>query len=803
MGFADWADARREASFRVSETPKDKRPYIGRALPRLEDARLVAGAGRYTDDIHLEGEVHAVFVRSPHAHAKIGRIETAAAQATPAVLAVLTGVDYRAAGLAGIRQLPVPADTLDHRLKAFGAEGARTPYDAPQWPLAWDRVRYVGEPLAVVIAENVNAARDAAAAVEIEYEVLPAVTDALEAAKPGAVALHEDLADNIGVETEFGPRETTEAAFASAHLVVQHTFRNQRIVNAQMEPRAALGAYDAAQDRYTLISGNQGVHRQKSTLAECLGVSADKVRVICPDVGGAFGLRTNLYPEQAVVVWAARHIGRPVRWTGDRSECFLSDLQGRDIVTTGRLAVNAKGRILGYAVEMLGNVGAHPVSYVPLNNGYRVMTTAYDVPVAHVRIRAAFTNTPPVATFRGAGRPEVHYCIERLIDMAAVRLGIDRLDIRRRNVVRHTQLPYRTAMGLNYDSGDFRGNLEHAARLGDWNGVKARKRAARRRGKRLGVGIASYVEAPVGAPHERVRAHVHADGRVEVHAGTQSSGQGHETTFAQVLADRLGIAPHLIRLVTGDSDAHPSGGGSHSNRSMRLAGSLLVETSTQIVAQARAVFAALSGAAEADITFEDGTFGAPRSNRRMTLGDIAQAIESDPAVPPALRKPLAGEAQFTGRMPAHPTGCAICEVEVDPETGAVAVTRYASVDDAGQPINPLVLHGQVHGGIVQGLGQALGETVEYDEAGQVLNASFMDYPMPRADGVPSFDVALTEDPTHGNVLRVKGGGEGGITPALATTINAIVDALSEYGVEHIEMPATPARVWAAIRERRP
>jgi carbon-monoxide dehydrogenase large subunit len=782
----------------VSKTPpRATAPYIGRALPRLEDLRLVAGAGRYTDDVHLPDEAHAVFLRSPHAHAVIRGIDTQGARVMPGVLAVLTGADYRSAGLSGIKQIPVPADVIDHKLKAFGTEGTRPPFDTPQWPLAIDKVRHVGEPLAVVIAETAHAARDAAAAIEVDYDVLPAVTDAVDAIKPGAPLLHDGAADNVALETEFGTADKTAALFATAEIVVAHTFRNQRIINAQMEPRAALGAYDSAQDRTTLISGSQGVHRQKTALAECLGVAPERVRVICPDVGGAFGLRTNVYPEQVVVVWAARHVGRPVRWTGDRTECFLSDLQGRDLVTQAKLALDRDGRIKALAVELLGNVGAHPVSYVTLNNGYRIMTTVYDIPVAHVRIRAALTNTMPVATYRGAGRPEAHYGLERLIDLAAARLGMDRLEIRRRNLIRREQLPYRTAMGLTYDSGDFAGNLARAVALADWDGAPARKAEAARRGKRLGIGVASYVEAPVGAPHERVRVEVR-DSAVVVHAGTQSTGQGHETTFAQVLADRFGIAPDLIRLITGDTDALPSGGGSHSDRSMRIAGALLMETSDKIIAQARAIFAALAAVDAQDVSFDDGAFGAPQSNLRLSLFDIARAIDGDPNLPLPVRKPLAAEAAFTGRMPAHPTGCAVCEVEVDPETGTIEVTRYASVDDAGQPINPLVLHGQVHGGIVQGLGQALSETVAYEESGQVLNASFMDYAMPRADGVPSFDVALSEDPTAGNALRVKGGGEAGITPALAAAINAVVDALGEYGIEHIEMPATPARVWAAI-----
>ena len=427
---------------------------------------------------------------------------------------MLTGADYRAAGLTGIHQIPVPADVIDHKAKAFGPDCARPPFDTPQWPLAIGRVRYVGEPVAVVIAETLNAARDAAAAVNMHYDVLPAVTDALDALRPGAPKLHDALPDNLALDTEFGQRAATDAAFAAADIVVAYTFRNQRIVNAQMESRAALGAYDAAQDRHTLISGNQGVHRQKATLAECLGVAPERVRVVCPDVGGAFGLRTNVYPEQVAVVWASREVGRPVRWTGDRSECFLSDLQGRDLVTQARLALDRSGRIRALAVELIGNAGAHPVSYVTLNNGYRIMTTVYDIPAAHVRIRSVFTNTMPTATYRGAGRPESHFCLERLIDIAAQRLGIDRLELRRRNLIRREQLPYRTAMGLSYDSGDFHRNMEQALALADWDGAERRKAAARLRGKRLGIGVASYVEAPVGAPHERVRTHVQPDGTV-------------------------------------------------------------------------------------------------------------------------------------------------------------------------------------------------------------------------------------------------------------------------------------------------
>jgi carbon-monoxide dehydrogenase large subunit len=541
----------------------------------------------------------------------------------------------------------------------------------------------------------------------------------------------------------------------------------------------------------------------KNTLADCLGVAREKVRAITPDVGGGFGLRMNVYPEQVMVAVAARALERPVKWLGDRSECFLTDFQGRDLVTDARLALDGEGRILAMTVEHAGGLGAYPVSYVWLSNAHRVMPTVYDVPRAHLRLRGVLTNTVPTAPFRGAGRPEATLVIERLIDIAARRLGIERAELRRRNLIRRKQLPYRSATGLTYDSGDFRGNMARALDLAGWKDFPARRRAARRRGLLAGIGISNYVESPVGMPMEYVRLTVQSGGTVEAVAGTQSTGQGHETTFAQVVADQLGVTPEQVRLVTGDTQIVPNGGGTHSDRSMRIGGTLLVRSSDKIVAQARAVFAALVGVPADDVGFHDGFFHAPQTNRRLDIFDIARATESEPALPPELRKPLTREENFFGRIPAYPTGCAVCEVEVDPATGEVALTRYASVDDAGRAINPLILHGQVHGGIVQGAGQALMETTAHDTGGQVLAGSFMDYSMPRAAQMPSFSVELAEDPTSGNPLKVKGGGEAGITPALAVISNAIVDALSVYGIEHIEMPATAASVWAAIRAAEP
>jgi carbon-monoxide dehydrogenase large subunit len=770
-------------------------PFIGRSLPRFEDLRLVRGAGRYTDDISVPGQVYAVFLRSPHAHARILRIDTTAARAKPGVLAILTGADYIADGLQGAAQGPVPADAVDVKRPAFEPT-KRKILDERQLPLAVDRVRYPGEAVAVVVADSIFAARDAAEAIEVAYDALPAVTDVRQAI--GATTIWPAAPDNVALDVEFGDGEAVRAAFAKADLVVEQSFRNQRIANAQMEPRSAIGSHDPVADSYTLISGNQGVHRPRHVLAESFNLPEEKLRLICPDVGGGFGPRNNLYPEQAVVVWAARRVGRPVKWTSDRSEAFLTDYQGRDLVTTARLALNRDGRILAVAFDHIGGVGGQTVTYVPLGNAYRVATTVYDIPLMHMRVRGVMTNTVPTAPFRGAGRPEATLVLERLIDLAAHRLGMDRVALRKRNLIKREKLPYRTASGLLYDSGDFTGNMKRILETTDWKGFPARRRAAKKRGRLRGIGLSNYVETPVGIPHERVEVTVLPTGKVELAVGTQSTGQGHETTFAQVMADQLGVRPEDITFIGGDTAAVASGGGTHSDRSMRLAGTLMFQASVDVVTQARAVAAKLLDVAEKDISFTDGLFVTPNSNRRLSIFDIAQAIAETPAL--TAGKQLHAKAVFTGRMPAYPTGAAVCEVEIDPDTGAIEIARYASIDDAGQAINPLILHGQVHGGIAQGVGQALLEEMSYAEgSGQVLTGSFMDYGMPRAQGLPFYDIALTEDPTKGNPLRVKGGGEAGITPALAVVMNAVMDALSVYGIAHMDMPATPSRIWAAIQ----
>jgi carbon-monoxide dehydrogenase large subunit len=771
-------------------------PYIGRPMPRFEDLRLVRGAGQYSDDISMPGQAYAVFVRTPHAHARIKKVDTAAAKKMPGVIAVLTGADYIADGLKGALQRANPAGAIDIKVRAF--DPAKRPVlEQQQYPLAADRVRYPGEAVAMVVAGSRLAARDAAEAVEVEYDVLPAVTDAREA--QGAEPIWPGpCSDNVALDESFGDGAAVRAAFNAADLVVEHTFVNQRIANCQMEPRSGVASYDAATDSYTLISGNQGVHAPRMVLAESWGLPPDRIRFVCPDVGGGFGLRNNLYPEQTSILWAAKRVGRPVKWTNDRSESFLTDYAGRDLVTTAKLALTGDGRIVAYHVDHVGTCGGQTVTYVPLSNAYRVATTVYDIPLMHMRCRSMMTNTVPTAPFRGAGRPEATLVLERLIDMAADRLGIDRLKIRQKNVIAKKKLPYRTASGLLYDSGDFANNMKRMIEAADWKGFAARRRESKKRGRLRGIGISNYLETPVGIPHERVEVTVLGTGKVELAVGTQSTGQGHETSFAQVMADLLGVHPEDIVFIGGDTAKIPSGSGTHSDRSMRLGGTLMFQASEDVVAQAKAVSAKILGVPEAEVSFDDGLFAAPNSNRRLTVYDVAKAMDDNPAL--AGGKPLQSKKTFTGRIPAYPTGCAICEVEIDPDTGEIAIPRYGSIDDAGQAINPLILHGQVHGGIVQGIGQALLEDVCYGDNGQVLTGSFMDYGIPRANLVPSFDIALTEDPTKGNPLRVKGGGEAGITPALAVVMNAIMDALKEFGVEHMDMPATPSRIWEAIQK---
>jgi len=736
------------------------RSYIGQPLPRFEDLRLLRGAGRYTDDFTYPDQLFAAFVRSPHAHARVIRIATAAAERVPGVVAVLTAADYLADGHGDIHHAAPPTDALNPRNPAFDYTHGQTPLDEPQPVFATERVRHVGEIVAMVIAESAAEAQDAVDLVDVQY------ADLL-------------LDESVALDGEHGDRAATEAAFAAADVVVEHEFRSQRIANAQLEPRSAIGLYDVETDVSTMVAGSQGVSRQHVALAGALRMPQDRLRVICPDVGGGFGPRSYLQPEQVAVVWAARRLHRPVRWTSSRSEAFYSDHQGRDSGGVVRLGFGADGKIRALSADCVYNLGAYAVGgYVPIANFSRILCSVYDIPHAYVRMRGVLTHTGLTGPFRGAGRPEAMYMLERLLDLAATRLGVDRIELRRRNLISH--VPYTTALGLTYDSGAFLQNMDRALQLADWVGFPSRKSAARARGRLAGIGVANYVEAPVGAPHERVAATVRPDGVVELVAGTQSTGQGHETTFAQVAADQLQLRPDQIRLVTGDTDVVTSGGGTHSDRSMRLAGTLIVEACGKILARSRQKAAETLEVSPEDLVYADGVWSAVGTGRGVSLFEVSASAE----------------ATFTGRIPAHPTGAAVCEVELDPETLRVSVVRYTAVDDAGQPINPQILEGQIAGGIAQGVGQALGEHIQYEGAtGQLLTSTFLDYTVPRAAWFPPLTLALTEDPTEGNPLRVKGGGEAGITPALAVVTNAVIDAL---GTTHVDMPLTSDRLWFAL-----
>jgi len=764
---------------------------VGQPIPRFEDQRLITGRGRYTDDIRIAGEAYAVFARSDQAHAVLDALDIAAAKAAPGVLAVLTAEDYLADGHVPMKHIPIPVDAIDPNAPGFRRE---TTFDRGHVPLVQDRIRHVGEALAMVVAETLAEAIAAAELVQASVTPLPMVVTSDAAVAPGAPSLYEERPDNICFCEDYGDPEATAKAFEGAHLIVEGDFHDSRTVTCQMEPRSAIGEYFPESGIYRLTSGSQGAVRQGMEMAQALAVPMDKAEVICPDTGGGFGTRTTLYLEQLLVVWAAKRVGRPVRWTSTRSEAFLSDYQGRGLTTRARMAFDRDGRILALHTQVDGNIGAHTVSFVPLNNNQRITTTTYHVPTAHVRARGILTNTTPTVPYRGAGRPEAHFTIERLIEMAAPKLGIDRIELRRRNLLRREQLPYRTPTGLTYDSGDFTGNMEKALEIADWAGFPARRRESEARGMLRGIGMANYVESPVGAVRERMTVNVAEDGKIEVLAGTQSTGQGHETTFVQVVADALQVEMETIRLVTGDTRIIEVGGGSHSDRSMRLGGTLLVQACDAIVAKARDCVAKELGVDSAEIRHENGLFSHPTSNRAFSIGEAARLSQAG-------GEPLGAQTNFFGRIPAHPCGAAVCELEIDPETGMTRIVRYTSIDDVGQAINPLIVDGQTHGGIAQGVGQALMEDLQVDpETGQMMGGSFMDYGVPRADHLPNFDVELVEDPTAGNPLRVKGGGEGGMTPALATVGNALCDALAVYGIEHIPLPATPQRVWRAIRD---
>jgi carbon-monoxide dehydrogenase large subunit len=767
---------------------------IGASIPRFEDHRLLTGAGEYSDDFNRPSQVYAAFTRAPHAHACILSIRTDAAAAMPGVLAVLTGADYTADGLNPMLAQGNPKD-----VELINRSGSPIYYPKIE-PLVTTKIRRVGEAVAMVIAKTVEQARDAAERVEVSYDPLPSVVDQVKALASGAPKLWNEQSDNLCVDDQKGNLAAVADAYAKAAHVVRMDLVNNRVSGVPMEPRAAVAEYDDENERYTLWAGGQGVNRFQREIATAFQVPEDSVRVIARDVGGGYGTRNSCYPEFTLVTWAAKRTGRPVKWTGTRSEMALGDYAGRDLFTEAELALDGDGMFLAMRTVNYGNLGSHALSFVPIARGPTVSTGIYDIPQADVTTKAVWTNTSPVTAYRGAGRPEAIFVLERLIDRAAIEMGIDRVEIRLKNLIKDEQLPYTNPMGVTYDSGRFVHGMELALELSDWAGLEARRSESTAKGKLRGIGTANYVETSTGWPLERAVMTVSPEGRVEMIMGSHSSGQGHETTFRQIGASLLEVPYECVDYVYGDTAVVKDGSGSHAARTMRLAGHLFTITRDEIIDKGKRIASHLLECAEADVEFFDGAFRVGGTDRSTGLFDVASAANDEAGhLPDDLKGPLRATSLIDKPMPAYPNGCHVAEVEIDPETGFVKLDRYTAVDDCGRVVNPMIVDGQVHGGIGQGVGQALWEEVAYDhESGQLLTGSFMDYTMPRADDLPMFTVGHNEVPTLTNRMGAKGGGEGGTTPAPAAIVNAICDALRDYGVEHIQMPVTSEKVWRAM-----
>jgi aerobic carbon-monoxide dehydrogenase large subunit len=781
----------------MHKPPASQFRFIGTPLPRKEDARLTTGAGRFSDDFSAPGQCYLAVVRSPHPHARIRGVNFAAARGMPGVLGTYNGADCLADGLTAIPHDPLPKTKYDMKLHG---PGGGTVFIGPHMLLPADKARHVGEAVAAVVAETQAQAFDAAEAVEVDYEELPFVLHSEDAMKPGAPLVWDEAPQNTPVDTWFGDKSATDEAFAAADHVVAMDFHIDRVTGVPLEPRAALAEYDAASGRYTLHAGSGGAVRQKSELVNVLGIAPDKLRVLSYDVGGNFGTRNRVFVEFGLVLWAAGKLRRPVKYTATRSECFLSDYQGRDLVTKVALALRRDGKFLGMRATNVSNVGARCVSLSPLSKGAGLITGSYDIPAATLRAVAVYTNTTPTSAYRSSGRPEVTFAIERLVDTAAAQLGFDRIALRRKNLIRPNRMPYRNAVGMVYDSGRYEENMDTAMEIADWKGAAARRRDARRRGRLLGLGVANYVESSIGAPKEQAQIKVRPDGRVDVVIGTQPSGQGHETSFAQVVSDLLGVPVDKVDIILGDTDVVRVGGGSHSGRSMRHAATVFSKATAELVHKGTRIAAAVLGTAPDHIAFMDGRFVSRDTNRTFDVFELAaEAARFD--LTGDLAGGLAVVTDNEMHDPVFPNGCAICEVEVDPDTGEVAITRYACVDDVGRCINPLIVDGQTHGAIVQGVGQAMWEHVHLDpDSGQPLSGSLMDYGMPRADLLPSFTTRIAEVLSPTNPLGIKAGGEGGTTAAPAVIVSAIVDALRDFGVRDAKMPATSYRIWQLIQD---
>ena len=758
---------------------------LAQNVRRVEDPRLLIGAGRYTDDIQLPNEAYATVLRSPHAAARITSMDVSAARALPGVLAIYTGADLAADSIGGI-PCGVPITNRD------GSKRAEVPHHA----LASGMVRHVGDPVAFIVAETHQAARDAAEAVFVEYDILPSVTDLGATLDADAPQVWADVPLNTAFDWEVGDKARTDELFAQAAHVTRLTVVNNRVVVASLEARAASAQFEDG--RFTLYTNTQGGWSIRGMLAKSIfNLPEDAFRIVTPDVGGGFGMKLFLYPEQILVCYAARKLGRPVKWTSERSEAFLSDSHGRDNITRGELALASDGTFLAMRTRNVANMGAYYSNYgpfIPTMAGTKVLASVYGFQAIYANVVGAFTNTVPVDAYRGAGRPESNYLVERLIDAAANELGMDRVDIRRHNMVPPSAMPYRTAMNQTYDSGDFQRVLDAALTKIDWAGFEGRRRSAAARGKLRGIGMGYYLEATGGAPTERAEIKFADDGYVDVYVGTQSTGQGHETAYVQLTADQLGIDGDLIRIRQGDTDSIPMGGGTGGARSLYSEGQAILLTSATVISRGKQAASEALEAAVDDIEFAQGRFTVAGTDRGVDILALAAQQRDRPGATQL-------DAAEIAKIESHtfPNGCHMAEVEVDPDTGTIAVVRYVVCDDVGRALNPMIVAGQVHGGVAQGVGQALMERTSYDaESGQLLSGSFMDYALPRAADLPDVEVDLIEVPCLSNPLGVKGAGEAGAVGSPPAVMNALVDALRSRGVSSIDMPATPEKVWRAI-----
>ena len=763
---------------------------VAQPVRRVEDRRLLTGSGRYTDDIVLPGMLLGVVVRSPHAAARIAAINTTAAQASPGVRAVYTGADLQADKL-GPLPCVAPVDNRDG-----------TPMQDPPHPvLAHAAVRHVGDPVAFVVADTIEAARDAAELVAVDYELLPSITDLSVATEAGAPLVWPDVTNNITFDWAIGDKAATDAQFAVATHVTRLTAVNNRIVVSSMEARACVADFDAATGRWALYANTQGGWLVKDLIALVLNTDKERFRVVAPDVGGGCGMKLFLYAEHVLTCYAAQKLGRPVKWASGRSEAFLCDTQGRDNITLGELAIDQDGNLLALRTLNLANMGAYLNTFapaIPTGAGTGVLASGYGFKAVYANVLGVFTNTVPVDAYRGAGRPESNYLVERLIDAAARELGVDGVEFRKRNMVPSSAMPHSTPVGKTYDSGDFHRVLGAGVEKIDYAGFAARRAEAVHRGRRRGFGLAYYLEATGGDPTERAEIRFAQDGFVDVYVGTQSTGQGHETAYVQLTAARLGVDGEKIRIRQGDTDTIPVGWGTGGARSLYSEGQAILLTADSVIAKGKQAAAEVLEAAVADIAFADGRFAIVGTDRGVDILALAATQRQKAA---GGHGAVTLDAAEIAPIDNHtfPNGCHMAEVEIDPDTGVVAVVRYCVCDDFGKTVNPLIVRGQVQGGVAQGFGQAVLERTAYDpESGQLLSGSFMDYALPRADDLPDIEVELIEVPCVSNPLGVKGAGEAGAVGSPPAIINAIIDALSGDGVTHIDMPATPEVVWKAL-----